>query len=102
MLYADYEDVAQELRVTTKTITNLVDRGELPKPAKLGRKPLWVRHEIFQYIELKLSIDSKIKELKEQLSEEKTMLGAPTSSDTEGGRQSGKRKRVRLTHKGQF
>lgn len=43
---ADYltkAELAEMLRVTTRTITNYVRGGALPAPTKVGRKALWHR-----------------------------------------------------------
>jgi excisionase family DNA binding protein len=37
------QELADILRVTTRTITNYVHNGALPEPLRVGRKTLWCR-----------------------------------------------------------
>lgn len=41
--YLTKAELAAMLRVTTRTITNYVRGGALPAPTKVGRKALWNR-----------------------------------------------------------
>jgi excisionase family DNA binding protein len=50
---ADYltrVELASMLRVSTRTITNYVRTGALPGPVKFGRKALWSRAALTEFI----------------------------------------------------
>jgi excisionase family DNA binding protein len=44
--YLTKQELADMLRVTTRTITNYVHGGALPAPTKVGRKALWNRTQL--------------------------------------------------------
>ncbi len=45
------DEVARELRVSTKTIRNLVRDGRFPKPTRIGRGIRFFRDEVEAYLE---------------------------------------------------
>lgn len=48
--YITKQELAAMLRVTTRTITNYVRGQALPAPAKFGRKALWPRAELLEFL----------------------------------------------------
>ena len=42
----DQHDIAKYFGVSTRTVRNLIMRGELPPPIRIGRKQFWLK-EIF-------------------------------------------------------
>ncbi len=46
------EEVAADLQISQKTIYRLVDRGEFPKPVKIGGKNRVLRDDYQSYIRL--------------------------------------------------
>lgn len=48
--YATKQELANMLRVTTRTITNYVNGGALPAPTKVGRKALWNRESLKDFL----------------------------------------------------
>lgn len=45
------DDVAQYFRISAAGISNWQARGWLPKPLRVGRKPLWRRSDILALVE---------------------------------------------------
>jgi len=48
--YLTKVELASMLRVSTRTITNYVGAGAIPKPVKFGRKALWSRSSLVAFI----------------------------------------------------
>lgn len=48
--YVTKAELATLLRISTRTITNYVTAGTLPKPAKIGRKALWAKDTLLQFL----------------------------------------------------
>jgi excisionase family DNA binding protein len=46
----DQHDVARYLGVSTRTVRNLIERGELPPPIRIGRKQLWLKEEFTRWL----------------------------------------------------
>lgn len=50
---ADYltkMELASMLRVSTRTISNYIRAGVIPEPVKIGRKALWSRAVLLEFI----------------------------------------------------
>ena len=47
----DQHDVAQYLGVSTRTVRNLIMRGELPVPIRIGRKQFWLKCKFMRWLE---------------------------------------------------
>jgi excisionase family DNA binding protein len=47
----DQHEVAKYLGVTTRTVRNLVKRGVLPPPIRLGRKQFWLKRNFAHWLE---------------------------------------------------
>ena len=43
-------DLERRLRVSRDAVRAMVRRGELPRPAKLGRRSVWRREDIDQWL----------------------------------------------------
>lgn len=48
--YLTKNELASMLRVSTRTITNYIQTGAIPEPVKLGRKALWSRTALLDFI----------------------------------------------------
>jgi len=46
----DQHDVAEYLGVSTRTVRNLIKRGELPQPIRIGRKQFWLRDKFAHWL----------------------------------------------------
>lgn len=56
---ADYltkVELASMLRVSTRTITNYVRTGAIPGPVRFGRKALWSRAALMEFIRSQQSV----------------------------------------------
>jgi len=51
MEYITKDEVAALLRVSVRTITSYLKQGLLPRPMQLGRKLLWDKSTLFQFIQ---------------------------------------------------
>jgi excisionase family DNA binding protein len=49
-VYLTKTELATLLRVSTRTITNYIQTGAIPAPVKLGRKALWSRSVLLDFI----------------------------------------------------
>lgn len=48
--YLTKQELASLLRVTTRTITNYQQRPEFPAPVRVGKRNLWSRAALIEYI----------------------------------------------------
>jgi len=49
--YMTKAEVAEVLRVTTRTVTTYVRQGALPMPVRIGRRPLWAQDDLERAIQ---------------------------------------------------
>jgi excisionase family DNA binding protein len=47
----DQHDVAEYLGVSTRTVRNLIKRGELPPPIRIGRQQFWLKGKFMRWLE---------------------------------------------------
>lgn len=52
-------DVAETLKVSTRTVENLVKAGNLPAPIRLSNHPRWRRSELIAYLNAQPTIQSE-------------------------------------------
>ena len=46
----DQHDVAEYLGVSTRTVRNLIKRGGLPPPIRIGRKQFWLKSNFARWL----------------------------------------------------
>ena len=50
-LFLDIPSMAEALKCSTRHLTNLRKRNEIPQPVKLGARVLWPRQTIVEWVE---------------------------------------------------
>lgn len=43
-------DVAELLRVTTRSLRRFVMAGQIPRPARIGRQSIWLREDLLAFL----------------------------------------------------
>ena len=44
------QDVAELLRVTTRSLRRFVMAGQIPRPARIGRQSIWLREDLLAFL----------------------------------------------------
>ena len=64
----DQHDLAKYLGVSTRTVRNLIKRGALPPPVRIGRKRIWLKRKFMDWLEgdgaVRVQTESAAKSLK--------------------------------------
>jgi excisionase family DNA binding protein len=45
------EEIIEKLGISRKTLDNWIEKGQFPKPFKIGRRIFWKESEIEEYLE---------------------------------------------------